>query len=185
MPAKNIYTPFTYLIGWSILDKYYYGVRFAKNCQPDDLWTTYFTSSKIVSEYRTLYGEPDIIKIRKTFNTKEEAILWEQKLLNKINVRDNPYFLNSACIKEHWCLNSGIPHNKNKPMSEEQKSKISKTRKDKNLGKKSAKYLPKMFGDDNPMRRDDVREFFSKRITGRKRKYNDDGSWNWYYPNSK
>jgi len=29
---------YTYLIGWSKLKKYYYGVRFAKKSNPKDLW---------------------------------------------------------------------------------------------------------------------------------------------------
>lgn len=47
----SIYIPFTYLIGWSKYDKWYYGVRFAKGCNPDDLWNTYFTSSGILHEF--------------------------------------------------------------------------------------------------------------------------------------
>ena len=38
-------TPYTYLIGWSKLDKWYYGCRYGINCHPDDFWKTYFTSS--------------------------------------------------------------------------------------------------------------------------------------------
>jgi hypothetical protein len=35
----NIYnTPYTYLIGWSNQNKYYYGVRYAKDCHPNDFW---------------------------------------------------------------------------------------------------------------------------------------------------
>jgi hypothetical protein len=37
---------YTYLIGWSKLDKWYYGVRYASNCNPDELWVKYKTSSK-------------------------------------------------------------------------------------------------------------------------------------------
>jgi hypothetical protein len=62
----NIYIPYTYVIGWSSLQKYYYGVRYAKNCNPLDLWVSYFTSSKRVAHYREKFGEPDIIQIRKT-----------------------------------------------------------------------------------------------------------------------
>ena len=61
--------PFTYLIGWSAMDRYYYGARWAANSGPDDLWTTYFTSSKHVKKFRELHGEPDIVLIKKLFNT--------------------------------------------------------------------------------------------------------------------
>ncbi len=63
----SIYIPYTYIIGWSLYNKYYYGVRYAKNCNPNDLWKTYFTSSKYVKEFRNNHGEPDIIQVRKTF----------------------------------------------------------------------------------------------------------------------
>jgi len=58
---------YTYCIGWTVNNVSYYGVRYAKNCHPSDLWVTYFTSSKFVKIHRENYGEPDIIKIRKTF----------------------------------------------------------------------------------------------------------------------
>lgn len=34
-------TPYTYLIGWSKHNKFYYGVRYAKNSNPKELWITY------------------------------------------------------------------------------------------------------------------------------------------------
>jgi hypothetical protein len=90
----SIYTPYTYLIGWSSLNKYYYGVRYANGCNPNDLWTTYYTSSKYVKDFREDYGEPDIIQIRKTFDTPDEAVLWEAKVLSRINASSRDDFLN-------------------------------------------------------------------------------------------
>jgi hypothetical protein len=93
----NIYqtntTPFTYLIGWSVHNKWYYGVRYATQCKPSDLWTTYFTSSNYVKKYKELHGDPDVIQIRKTFQTKEQAIIWEQKVLSKL-WKHNQHWLN-------------------------------------------------------------------------------------------
>jgi hypothetical protein len=40
--------PFTYLLKHIPTKKYYYGVKLKKGCHPNDLWTKYFTSSKIV-----------------------------------------------------------------------------------------------------------------------------------------
>lgn len=88
--------PYTYLIGWLKLDKWYYGVRTAKNCHPGDLWTTYFTSSKYVKEFITQYGEPDIIQIRKIFDNKEKASLWEHKVLRRINAVKDTKWLNKT-----------------------------------------------------------------------------------------
>ena len=78
--------PYTYLIGWSKLNKWYYGVRYSKKCHPSDLWVNYFTSSKYVDEFRKKNGEPDIIQIRKIFTNGEQAIKWEEKVLKKLKV---------------------------------------------------------------------------------------------------
>ena len=83
---NNKYQPYCYLIGWSSLHKYYYGVSFRKGTHPSDLWKKYFTSSKKVAEYRTLYGEPDIIQVRKTFKNSDQAISWEHKVINRMGM---------------------------------------------------------------------------------------------------
>lgn len=94
----NIYTPYTYRIGWSLQDKWYYGVQTRKGCHPDNLWKKYFTSSKIVKIFRKIYGEPDIIQIRKTFSDKESALLWEIKVLQKLGVVNNHRYLNQRVV---------------------------------------------------------------------------------------
>ena len=86
--------PFCYLIGWSNVDKYYYGVRYKDGITPDTLWTSYFTSSKYVKECRELYGEPDIIQIRRTFDSADAAILWERKVLTRVDVLNDCKWLN-------------------------------------------------------------------------------------------
>lgn len=90
----DIYIPYTYLIGWSKHNKWYYGVRYAKNCNPADLWKTYFTSSKYVKLFRKEYGEPDIIQIRKTFKSADKAIFWEDKVICKMKLYLREDFLN-------------------------------------------------------------------------------------------
>lgn len=81
-------TPYTYLIGWSHLNKWYYGVRYAKGCHPSDLWTKYFTSSKQVYNYRNQHGEPNIIKVRRVFDNVDVARKWENRILRKIYLRE-------------------------------------------------------------------------------------------------
>lgn len=88
--------PYTYLIGWSRLNFYYYGVRFSKNCHPKDLFKTYFTSSQLVKEYILKYGNPDIIQVRKTFNDIKSARLWEHKVLRRLKVLTNSKWLNKT-----------------------------------------------------------------------------------------
>jgi|LakMenEpi04Sep11_1017361.scaffolds.fasta_scaffold01005_2 hypothetical protein len=88
--------PYTYLIGWKNLNKYYYGVRYSFNCHPSDLFVTYFTSSSVVKSYIDIYGNPDIIQIRKTFKNKDAACKWESKVLKRLNAVNRLDFLNKT-----------------------------------------------------------------------------------------
>lgn len=133
----NIYTPYTYLIGWSHLQKYYYGVRYANGSHPKDLWVSYFTSSKLVKSYREEFGDPDIIQIRKTFLNSNEARVWEHKVLKRLNVMKEDKWLNKTdnisfstetsikASKKAADLKRGIPH------SDLHKKKISESLKGK------------------------------------------------------
>ena len=131
-----IYTPYTYLVGWSELRLYYYGVRYAKGCHPDDFWQTYFTSSKYVSENRENYGEPDVRQIRKTFKTAEDAIAWENKVIRRMALHQNEEFLNKCAypamspdiMSKRKVWNKG---KKTGPLSEEHRKKLSSVRKGK------------------------------------------------------
>jgi hypothetical protein len=108
----NIYIPYTYLIGWSKEDKFYYGRRTAKNCHPNDFWVKYFTSSDEVSNFRIEKGEPDIIQIRKTFpNNPNACKLWECKFLEKVNAQENTKFLNKRNGDIAWDTTGKIPWN--------------------------------------------------------------------------
>lgn len=100
MSANHIYsnTPYTYLIGWSKQNLWYYGVRFAKNCNPNDLFIKYFTSSKYVKDTIAIYGNPDIIQIRKTFSCINKAREWEKKVLIKIKAKSRNDFLNRSDV---------------------------------------------------------------------------------------
>ena len=77
-------TPYTYLIGWSELDLWYYGVKFGKSADPALFWVNYFTSSKYVKSLREEFGEPDVREIRKTFKSKEAASDWERKVIRRL-----------------------------------------------------------------------------------------------------
>jgi len=128
-------TPYTYLIGWKQQNLWYYGSRYAKDCNPSDLWVLYFTSSKYVQQARKNYGEPDIIEVRKTFETAEAAREWEHKFLRKIraiekqnwlNKTDNKAIILDETMKEK--KRNKMLGKKRKPHSEETKEKISKSR---------------------------------------------------------
>ena len=98
------HTPYCYCIGWSTLNKYYYGVRYASKekclyesgCHPDDLWVTYYTTSKVVDEFRSEHGEPDIKEIRKVFSSSKEATQWEAKVLRRVKAPAGSKWLNKS-----------------------------------------------------------------------------------------
>lgn len=89
-------TPYTYILEWTKFNKRYIGARWAKNCHPEDLWSTYFTSSKWVREFVAENGPPDLILIDQVFKTGIEAVEREQFLLKKYDIFNNPVFLNKA-----------------------------------------------------------------------------------------
>jgi hypothetical protein len=111
--------PYTYLIGWSSLNKWYYGVRWAKGCHPSDFWIKYFTSSVTVRQFVSQYGDPDIRMIRKIFDNKHTAMSWERRVLRRMKVMHEDKWLNKHIPGSPW-KNMGY-------MPEETKTKISIT----------------------------------------------------------
>jgi hypothetical protein len=131
------YQPYTYLIGWPEINKFYYGVRYAKNCNPSDLWIKYFTSSRAVKQMRLTHGEPSIIQIRKVFATAVKARIWETKVLTRLKVVSRLDFLNendspAPPINNRIMLaltkNKISRSNKGKPKSELHRQKIKEAR---------------------------------------------------------
>ena len=138
----HTYRPYCYLIGWSKLNKFYYGVRYSKRmfclydsgCHPDDLWVKYFTSSQYVKEYRKKHGEPDIIQVRRCFLSAEKAINWEKIVLRRILAKSNK-FLNKnvagSVIYDDEVRKKISKAGKGKIVSQETRDKISSIRKGK------------------------------------------------------
>lgn len=93
-----MHVPFTYYLYWPEHDMKYYGVRYAQGCHPNDLWTTYFTSSEKVAEFVNQYGDPSVKQIRRTFDHLPDPVsaarLWESKVLKYLNVRNRNDYLN-------------------------------------------------------------------------------------------
>jgi len=87
---------YTYLIGWSEKDKWYYGVRYGKGSNPEELWKTYFTSSTHVAEWVDENGEPDIIEVRKTFEDPNKARDFEHGVLKRMGVVYDDRWLNKT-----------------------------------------------------------------------------------------
>lgn len=143
----NIYPSYTYLIGWTQHDIWYYGVRYANKCEPiDDLWKKYFTSSKLVKKYRKTHGEPDIITVDKMFNDPKDAIDYEIYKLKQFDVLNESKWLNQAIGR---ALGPDSPRGINigkdngfygKTHSEETKAHLSKIRKGKRCGNENPFY---------------------------------------------
>lgn len=111
--------PYVYLIGWKELDTWYGGSEYKEKAHPDNLWKTYFTSSKHVKAFRLEHGEPDHFEIIKEFpDDPSGAIEYEKQYLIE----------NDAIKKPNWLNRNigGILWGKYGPLSEEHKLKISK-----------------------------------------------------------
>lgn len=86
--------PYTYLIGWPEHNTWYYGVRYAKGCNPLDLWNPYKTSSIHVSAFAAEHGDPPVRQIRNTFDNAQAARLWEERVLRRMKVVESDKWLN-------------------------------------------------------------------------------------------
>ena len=154
---NTIYRPYCYLIGWSKLNKFYYGVRYSKRdkclyksgCHPDDFWVTYFTPSQRVAEYRSLYGEPDIIQIRKTFDTAEAAAKWEGGVLRRmLKEQSKEKFLNGnyngVRVYTEEVRRKMSEGQKGRKLSEETRRKMSEAKRGKKRAPFTEEHLRKM-----------------------------------------
>ena len=128
--------PYVYLIGWKALDTWYCGVRYKKGCHPNDLWKTYFTSSKHVKKFRELNGEPDHIEIIKEFTDPKEARKYEEQKLMEWDVVRKDNWLNKTI--------SGKDFIHSAPHSEEYKRKMSERMKGKKQPARSEEHKRKI-----------------------------------------
>ena len=96
MQSQKEWIPFTYLIGWSKLDIWYYGSKYSKDAHPDLLWNPYKTSSKIVEKFIEENGEPDIIQVRKLFKTVKETRHFESNVIRRMNAVKSKNWLNKS-----------------------------------------------------------------------------------------
>lgn len=118
---------YTYYLKFKPNNKKYYGVKFSKNCSPDDLWVSYFTSSKVVKDLIKKYGKDSFeAYIDKIFDTPEEAIKYELEKLQSIEDKSN--WLNEN-------FGTGYDVKKILYKTEEHKCKISQSNKKPKTGK--------------------------------------------------
>lgn len=89
--------PYTYLLIHKPTKSYYYGVRYAKGCHPNDLWVSYFTSSRHVRGLINKYGEDSFeCQVRRVFDNVDSARRWESKVLKRMKVVIREDFINKT-----------------------------------------------------------------------------------------
>ena len=133
--------PFAYLITSKIDGKRYYGIKFSKDADPAQLWTTYFTSSKEVRAKVAKHGADSFIaEVRKVFETAEQAINWESKLLTRINAAARDDWMNRS--NGYLCMGS---INKGKKKTEQYWEKWKMVRKGHTVSEETKKKI----GDAN------------------------------------
>lgn len=130
---QHIYTPYTYLFMWTLLNKKYYGVRYSRNGKPADLLKTYFSSSRVVKRFIQQHGLPDVCQVRRVFNTAHQAKEWEHKVLRRLKVHQRDDWLNIS-VGSGYVSPKGEKHALyGTHLSSETKNKISKSLTGRNL----------------------------------------------------
>lgn len=119
----SIYIPYTYLIGWTQHNKWYYGVQYGKKANPKNLWSTYFTSSNYVKRLMKDLGNPDVVQVRQCFNSADKARVWEEKVITRL--QQNSRLINQFVSNKFFNPGGIIPSNDTKiKMSLSHKGKI-------------------------------------------------------------
>jgi ribosomal protein L37AE/L43A len=148
--------PYTYLIKHRLTGQVYYGVRSANKVDPyEDLWQRYYTSSPKVQTLIEETGKDSFdVEVRKIFETKEQAVAWEAKVLRRCKVLHDDRWINQNVagyiIPTEESNKKISDYHKGKPKSEEHKKKI----RNGNIGKKK------------PPRTDEYRALMSKLKSG-------------------
>ena len=90
-------TPFTYYLRHKITKMRYYGSKTSKGCDPKDLWSTYFSSSKIIEQIIKDEGK-DIFEYRiaRIFNDIKHCRNHESKFLTRQDAAHNPLWYNQT-----------------------------------------------------------------------------------------
>ena len=89
--------PYTYLLKCIPTQELYYGVRYSAKCKPEDFWSSYFTSSKIIAKRIEQFGKDSFqFEIRQTFDDPYKARLWENKVIQRMKMVEDSRFLNQS-----------------------------------------------------------------------------------------
>ena len=97
---------YVYSLQHSKTGKWYYGVR---KSETDDLFIEYFTSSKLIRRLIKEEGtQAFTYRIRKRFDSYEEARTYETKFLKKVRVVTNQHFFNQAVSSPGVCIKDSV-----------------------------------------------------------------------------
>ena len=111
-------TPYTYVLKHKPTGRIYFGARWAKKCHPDDLFVTYFSSSKTINKMIKEEGaDVFMYKVVETFSRPEDCVRKEYEVLQKYKAGRNPRFIN-------------LSHSMSQAWSREMRAKASQSHKD-------------------------------------------------------
>lgn len=129
--------PYTYLIKHRPSGKVYYGFRCANRVEPhEDLWKHYFTSSSKIQQLIEETGADSFdTEIRQVFETKEQAVAWETRVLTRCKVLHDDRWINQNVagyiVPTEESRKKISDFHKDKPKSNEHKQNLSKSQKGK------------------------------------------------------
>jgi hypothetical protein len=156
--------PYTYLIQHKPTNRVYYGVRSANKVEPEqDLWQQYFTSSPKIQQLIEETGQDSFdVEIRRVFETKEQAVAWETRVLRRCHVLEDARWINQNVagyiMPTEESRKKISDYHKGKAKSEEHKKNLSESQKGKpkkNSKNQTPEYRSLMSklksGSNNPM----------------------------------
>jgi hypothetical protein len=156
--------PYTYLIKHRPSGKVYYGFRCANRVEPhDDLWKHYFTSSPKIQKLIEETGIDSFdTEVRRVFETKEQAVAWETRVLTRCKVLHDDRWINQNVagyiVPTEESRKKISDFHKDKPKTDEHKQNLSKSQKGKpkvNSKNQTPEYKALMSklksGENNPM----------------------------------
>lgn len=112
--------PYVYYIIHRSTGLKYIGCRYSKTSNPATFWKDYFTSSKKVKALLREDGKEAFdVSVRKVFTDRSECVLYETKLLQRLNAAARSDFLN-----DHNNDNSNVRWTKKKRRRAAQKKRI-------------------------------------------------------------
>lgn len=148
---------------------FYYGARYSEKAKLDDLFTSYFTSSKRVKKDIDKYGkEAFSFEIRRIFSTVEDCLRWGYKVLRRLKAkdRDDCYNLSNGgavfnCSKSMKMNNPMTnPESLLKSVEGKKKSRAEGRHKKSAPSADGCKRISKRMRENNPMKNPE----FSKRM---------------------